>query len=189
MKRRLLQSSLALLTLTLLICAGWGAHRWWTYPKYPDVNKADLRDVWRFMASDDFRRLSRSHQQRYAMADIQRIRRELKFPGIIRLMTSGGYDERRLIDNLRQLPDFEGFEAAWVQCFLDEFFEVDPDKRTIYLMVVARLQQTEMAQHPERFGMPSATELKNNMSVFFARQPPRTQGQMGRFLRDLRQTR
>jgi hypothetical protein len=189
MRRRLLQLALIVIGAALLALAGWGGHRWWTYPKYPDVNHADLHDVWRFMASDDFRKLSRSHQQRYAMAEVERINRELKFPDIVRMLSGTQYDQRALVANLRQLPDYEAAEAAWVRVFLDKFFELDRDKRTLYLTLLASMQQSEIMKHPERFGLPSIGEFRNNVSVFFAHQPPRVQGQMGQFLRDLKKTR
>ena len=73
--------------------------------------------------------------------------------------------------------------------FLDKFFELNPGQRGVYLMVLAKLQQTQILAHPEHFGLPTTDELKHNLSIFLARQPPRTQGQIAMFLRELKATR
>jgi hypothetical protein len=184
----LVRATLAVLMLALAGGGGWGAWRWWKYPKAPDVKTASLEDCLHFMSTDEFNRMFESDRKRFALASMEKMR-ERSFGQLLMLIAKPDPDFPNRSRNLRQLEDRGEVVAVAARVFLDKFFDEPPEKQKIYLASFALLQQGEIAQHPERFGLPPPDQFKQDFGGFLAHQPPRVQGQMGQFLRSLKQQR
>jgi hypothetical protein len=183
-----IRAALTLLALAFAAGAGWGAWRWWTYPKAPNVKTASLEDCLHFMSTNEFNRMFESDRTRFALATMEKMR-ERSFGQLLVLIAKPDPDFPNRARNLRQMEERGEVVAAAVRVFLDKFFDEPPAKQKVYLASFALLQQGEIAQHPERFGLPPPDRFKQDFGGFLAHQPPRVQGQMGQFLRDLKQTR
>jgi hypothetical protein len=185
---RALRGIVWLALVAIVIGGAWGIWRWATYPKYPDLATATVEEAIAFMGDDEFNRMFEWHRRRYALGVAEKMR-EKPFAEIMRMMTSRAPEHEAAARNIRRLEARREIGDAFTRVFLDKFFEEPPMKQKAYLTVFAYLQQTEIAQHPERVGLPTAEEFKAGMGRFIGSQPPRVQGQMGQFLLDLRRQR
>ena len=165
-----------------------GVLMWIRYPRPPDIRKLSIDQVLAYMASDDFNNLRASQRRAFAIASAEKMRQK-SFGEILWMMARPDPQREKRFANLRKIPDREEIGAAYIRVFLESFYREPPVKQKVYLGSFAVLQQTEIAHHPERFGLPSADRFKNDMGRFFSHQPPRVQAQMGQFLIDLKKQR
>jgi hypothetical protein len=170
----------------LLAGIGIGAFLWMKRPKMPPVT--DAASGIRFMASDDFNKLSESQRLKYAMEVIDRMR-ALGYDEYLHLILAPDEQQMRLAANLRKVPGHEQFTSALFAMFLDRFWDQNPGKRSATLMLVALAQQGQFGKHPERYGLPSADQIKNEMNKFVTRQPLKTQAQCAQFMVELKRQR
>ena len=179
--------------LWIISCAAavllaWGIYFYAHYPKVPDLTKVDPITGIKFIATDDFKRLTLSHQQRYAQAALSRLS-ELEFKDLMMLMMQHNGYMGDVFKNVRSLPEGEKIGGTVLRVFLNDFYRLNKTQRNVALTAVALAQQGEMGQHPERFGLPTADRFKGDMAKFLSNQPPHVQGQMGEFMMDLRNQR
>ena len=62
-----------LMLVAIVLGGGWGAWRWITYPRAPDVRTADFTTVIGFMGTSDFGRMFKSSRASYASAVADRM--------------------------------------------------------------------------------------------------------------------
>jgi hypothetical protein len=170
----------------LLVGIGVGAFWWMKRPKMPPVS--DAASGMKFMASDDFNKLTESQRLAYAMQVVDRMR-GLPYDEYLHLMLRPDDLRMRLAENMRRVPGHEKFGSALFALFLDRFWEQNPGKRTGTLMIIALAQQGQFGKHPERYGLPSADEIKTEMNKFVTRQPVKTQAQCAQFMVELKRQR
>ena len=72
-RRRITRAILVLLLAAAVTSGAWGAWRWFTYPRAPDVRTADLSTVIGFMAGSDFNRMFRSSRVDYVRGVCDRL--------------------------------------------------------------------------------------------------------------------
>jgi len=170
----------------VLIGAAAGACLWFTYPKMPPVR--DVDSAMNFMGTDDFNRLTESQRLKYAMLTLDRIK-QMPYDDLLKFL--GRHDDQRvrMMSNLRKVPGHEQFGAELFAMFLDRFWDQNPGKRTATLMAIAMVQQSEFGKHPERYGLPSADQIKHEMNKFVTNQPLKTQAQCSQFMLELKRQR
>jgi len=176
------------LALALAIGLGWGIWRWATYPKAPDPRSSDFQTMYNFVAGKEFDRMFESDRRDYVLAMVQRLG-EKPFEELVAMMMQRDPSRREVSEKIRKLPGHEQIEGAFLGVFLDKFYEMPQAKRTVYLMTFATLQNSRLADHPERLGLPSADRFKRDMTRFISRQSPKIQAKTGQFLIDLRRQR
>lgn len=174
--------------LALAVGLGWGIWRWATYPKPPDPHHSDFQTMYNFVASKDFDRMFESDQQRYVLAMVERLR-DKPFEELVAMGMQRDPSRKDVAAKIHRLPNNEQIDGAFLSVFLDKFYEMPEAKRTIYLMTFATFQNSRLADHPERLGLPSADRFKRDMTRFVSRQSPRIQAKTGQFLIDLRRQR
>ena len=168
-----------------------GAVAWVRYPKPPDIRKMSIDEALSFMAGDGFKQLRTSQRKAFAIATAEKMGAQSSFGDILWMMSRPDPKRQQRFANLRGLPpaDREDVGAAYMRVFLDRFYVEPALKRKIYLTTFAGLQQSEIAKHPEQFGLPSADQFRNDLGRFVSHQPPKVQAQMGQFLIDLKKQR
>jgi len=187
--RRVLKISLAtLISIVIMLASGWGIHRYFTYPNAPDVKTAKLDDAVAFMSTDEFNRMLQRDRKRYAMGVVERMR-EQPFKDLVSSVMKPDPTRKQMAENVKKIDGHEEIGQALYAMFLDRFYQEPPAQRTVYLMMFAGARQSEIAKHPERFGLPTPDKFKADVAKFFARQPPRVQALTGQFLIDLRRQR
>jgi hypothetical protein len=184
-RRRLIFSSIVLLATAASSVVAWIALRG---PRPPDISRISIDEALAYMSTDPFNALSAAQRRGFAIATAERMR-EISFGQILFMMARNDPGREQRFRNLQAIPDNEPVSAAYMRVFLDKFYEESPLKQKVYLTTFAGLQQTEIARHPEQFGLPGIDQFKNDMGRFFANQPPRVQAQMGQFLIDLKKQR
>jgi hypothetical protein len=163
-----------------------GTYQWITYDRMPPVR--DVDSAMRFMSTDDFNRYNERQRLKYAMDTIDKMR-QMPYDDLLGQL--GRHDEQRtrMMNNLRKVPGHERFGAEMFALFLDRFWDQNPGKRTATLMMIAMIQQGEFGKHPERYGLPSADQIKHEMNKFVTRQPVKTQAQCAQFMVELKRQR
>jgi len=172
----------------LAIGLGWGIWRWATYPKAPDPSTSNFETMYNFVAGKDFDRMFESDRQAYVLAMVERLR-DKPFEQLVAMAMKRDPNYRVVGKKIRDLSGHQQIEGAFLSVFLDKFYELPEAKRTIYLMTFATLQNSKLADHPERLGLPSADRFKRDMTRFLSRQSPKIQAKTGQFLIDLRRQR
>lgn len=163
-----------------------GTYWWLTRPKMPGVR--DVDSAMQFMSTDDFNRYSESQRMKYAMDTIDKMR-QMPYDELLRQLGRHDDQRTRMMTNLRKVNGHERFGAEMFALFLDRFWEQNPGKRTATLMSIALIQQGEFGKHPERYGLPTADQIKHEMDKFVTRQPLKTQAQCSQFMVELKRQR
>lgn len=174
--------------LVLAVGLGWGIWRWATYPKAPDPSTSNFETMYHFVAGKDFDRMFESDRRAYVLAMAQRLR-DKPFEELVAMAMKRDPSRREVAEKINHLPGREQIEGAFLSVFLDKFYEMPEAKRTVYLMTFVTLQNSKLADHPERLGLPSADRFKRDMTRFVSRQSPKVQAKTGQFLIDLRRSR
>lgn len=174
--------------LILVIGMSWGIWRWATYPDAPDPRTSDFQTMYNFVAGNDFDRMFESDRRDYVLAMAERLR-DKPFEELVAMAMQRDPSRKTVAQKIRHLPDHERIAGAFLNVFLDKFYELPEAKRTVYLMTFATLQNSRLVDHPERLGLPSADRFKRDMTRFISRQSPKTQAKTGQFLIDLRRQR
>ena len=142
----------------------------------------------RFLASDDFNRLSERDRVRYAMAVVDLLR-HMPYDDYLRLLTRSDDERTRMMNNLARTPGHEQVGSALFALFLDRFWDQDPAKRTATLIAIALIQQGDIGRHPERYGLPTHDQIRGEMTKFVSRQSVETQAKCAEFLVQLKRQR
>jgi hypothetical protein len=161
-----------------------------TYPKAPDVAKADINDSLDFMGSEDFKRMFEFDQRKYALALVEKLR-EKSFDELIGMMLSRNPAHREIGRNLRDSEFRHEVEAALANVLLDEFYEQPEGKRNYYLTLAMTMEQQsgKGKTPPGGIKIPSAEKFKDSFGEFLTRQPPNVQGKAARLIMDIRRHR
>ena len=182
---------LILSMLVLLPGLGFGAWYGWrlaSMPRGPDRATASDVDLRAFIIRDDFNQLFQWQRRAYLRAYMDRLE-DLTLQQLILRAASASGEQEAFLRNVLKVEGRDEILSPFVGVFLNKFYNESPERRTMYLALFARLNQGQVMQSPERFGLPPPDRFQRDMHRFMSQQPVRVQAQMGQFMLDLQATR
>lgn len=190
-KRRWRPILFTTLRVTLLVSivggGGWLAWWWARYPKAPNLQEAPLADCTAFMGSSDFNRMTHRDRTRFALGIVDKLK-DKSFADLVATGMQKDPTRKAAAENVNKLDKDERdrIGSAFMQLFLDKFYQQSATKRTTYLMGLVLMQKTGGGSAAARkFGIPSVDEFKKRLADFITRQPAHAQAQIGQFMLDI----
>jgi len=156
----------------------------------PDPNRADLKDCFQFIASDDFNALWASRRHDYATKVFDRLIADNSLEALL-LMTLDPANRalrKRMDANLKKLPDYKVFLAHLSGEFLEKFYAMSPFKRKAYLFTAA-LASKDPGSGVGKWDKPKLSTFFTQLRDLTSLQKPRAQALTFQFLLDFRNQR
>jgi hypothetical protein len=188
MRRRWAVIIALVVLLPALGVGGWFTWRLASMPRGPDRATASDTELRAFIIRDDFNELYQWQRRAYLRAYMDRLE-DLTLQQLILRAASASGEQEAFIRNVLKVEGRDEILSPFVGVFLDKFYGEPPERRMMYLSLFARLNQGQVLQNPERFGLPPPDRFQRDMHRFMSQQPVRAQAQMGQFLIELQATR
>jgi hypothetical protein len=164
--------------------------RWDRSPKPPDLAKLDVRAAIAFEASDDYNRMSEARRIAFSRGVIGKLH-QLPFEEMLAFaLDANNMDiNRRRLDNMRKLPNFDALHGELAADFLQKFYQLPEFKRQIYLSLLAFYQDMEARIDPDRYKNPAPEQFHAEAMRLFAAQSPVMKAYGMQFMIDLKHQR
>ncbi|MGA2499582.1 MAG: hypothetical protein ABSH20_17735 [Tepidisphaeraceae bacterium] len=164
--------------------------RWDRSPKPPDLAKLDVRAAIAFEASDDYNRMSEARRIKFSRGVIGKLH-EMSFEDMLGFaLNQANMDiNRRRLENMRKLPNFDALHGELAADFLRKFYQLPEFKRQIYLGLLAVYQDIEARIDPDRYKKPGPDQFYAESMRLFAAQSPVMKAYGMQFMIDLKHQR
>ncbi len=175
-----------------LIAACILSYRWHQRTRGPDPATANLNDITRFIASDQYRQMYQWQRRAYLDGLIARMNNE-SFATLAALIFHPTPETRAAIENVKKEPDADELSGSMLRAFLEKFYQQPKSKRDAYMLLMAASEKLDKAKRPAHIGIPARQDLAGGMKLEMARmmahQTPRGMALTAQFLLDRKQSR
>ncbi len=157
------------------------------YPKRPDIAAASLDEVWAFIASDEFNRMTEKDRRTYAISAMDRTA-DRPVPDLIAMMMNRRdmAQRKKAAENIAKLPDNEQISERLFGRFLERFYQQDKGTRLLQINAMLLAPGRDERQRDRERKSGDIDKFKADMAKFMTHQTPHTQGMFGQFMMDVR---